>query len=302
MNIIYMGSGAFGLPSLEAIRRSRHRLAGIVTGADKPQGRALTVRMNPVKEWSVKNNVPLVDAASLKKDQADIFVVIAYGVILPQSLIDLPKYGTLNVHASLLPAYRGASPIQSALLNGDTRTGVTVMRMVKQLDAGDAVTVRETPIEAGDHALTLESRLSALGAEALLEALDRIESNTAVYTPQDPARVTYAAKIKKEDGRIDWARPAKALHDQVRAFRRWPKAFTFSGQKRILILAANAVSDRPGTARPGQILAASAKEGLRVAASEGSLDITEIQPEGKNPMPARQFIAGARLKAGDVLE
>ncbi len=297
-----MGTGAFGLPSLEAIRRSRHRLAGIVTGADKPQGRALAVRMNPVKEWAVKNNVPLVDAASLKKDQADIFVVIAYGVILPQSLIDLPKHGTLNVHASLLPAYRGASPIQSALLNGDTRTGVTVMRMVKQLDAGDAVAVRETPIEAGDDVLTLESRLSALGAEALLEAIDRIESHTAVYTPQDPSRVTYAAKIKKEDGRINWDRPAKALHDQVRAFRRWPKAFTFYGQKRILILAANAVADRPGSARPGQILAASAKEGLRVAAAEGSLDITELQPEGKNPMPARQFIAGARLKAGDVLE
>lgn len=302
MNIVYMGTGAFGLPSLEAIRRSRHRLAAIVTGADKPQGRSLAVRMNPVKSWAVKNNVPLVDANSIKKDQADIFVVIAYGVILPQSLIELPKHGTLNVHASLLPAYRGASPIQSALLNGDSRTGVTVMRMVRELDAGDAVAVRETPIENGDDVLTLESRLSALGADALLEALDRIESKTAVYTPQDPARVTYAAKIKKEDGRIDWTRPAKALHDQVRAFRRWPKAYTFSGQKRILILAANAVSDRPVSARPGQILAASAKEGLRIAASEGSLDITEIQPEGKNPMPARQFIAGARLKAGDVLE
>lgn len=308
MKIVFFGSGSFGIPSLEAIARSSHELVSVVTLPDRPQGRKLGLRGSPVKEWAASRAFPVLEydrksveefAVRAEKLAADVFVVISFGAILPARVLAVPSVAPLNVHASLLPRYRGAAPIHWAMLNGDAETGVSVMRMVEKLDAGDVLLQVKTPVLPADDYPSLEARLAAIGAEALLASLELLKAGTARFVPQDEARSGYARKIVKEDGRIDWTRPAPENARRVRAFRSWPTSYFFHGGKRFIVVEA---AEAPGAGRPGQVLEASPDAGLAVACGAGALRVSKIQPEGKKAMSAAEFLRGAPLVPGRFLE
>ncbi len=308
MKIAFFGSGSFGIPSLEAITRSSHELVSVVTLPDKPQGRKLELRGSPVKEWALAKNTPILEydrksvdafAERAKRLDADVFVVISFGAILPARILAIPSVAPLNVHASLLPRYRGAAPIHWALLNGDAETGVSVMRMVEKLDAGDVLLQVKTPVLPEDDYPSLETRLASLGAEALMASLELLKAGKAPFTPQDEARSDYARKIAKEDGRIDWTRPAPETVRRVRAFSAWPTSYFFYEGKRFIVTAASAGM---AEGRPGEVLEASAAAGFTVACGSGSLRVERIQPEGKKAMPVQEFLRGAPIISGRLLE
>ncbi len=311
MKIVFFGSAAFGVPSLDAIRRSGHVLSAVVTTPDRPQGRRLVVTASPIRQWASENGVRCLElsrdgmtacAGSLRSLGADIFVVISFGLLLPRAILDLPRY-SLNVHASLLPRHRGASPIQSAILSGDRQTGVSVMRMAEKLDAGDVMLKKVAPIDAADDHLSLDRKLSGLSAVALEEALKRIETGLAVFEPQDESLVTLTRKIRKEDGRIDWRRAAEETDRRIRAFTGWPGSFFFYRQKRVLVLEAAPLGSVAGSpSSPGTVLRSSAAEGLVVATSEGSLSLRRLQAEGRAPLSVAEFLRGSPIPAGSVLD
>lgn len=300
MRILYFGTGDFGIPSLEALAAGAHEIAGVVTGPDKPQGRFLKPRPTPIREKALALGVPVLDPVNvndpdtverLRALDADVFVVIAYGVLLSGQLLGAAKRTCLNVHGSLLPAYRGAAPIQRAILAGETRTGVSVIRMTPRLDAGDVLIQKETPIGADEDVFDLEARLARLGAEALLESLEAVASGATRPVPQDESRVSLAPKIAKKDAQLDWTRPARELHDRVRALKRWPKTRFSRNGKNYLVLRARCAQ---GRGKPGELLSANPAGGLVIAAGEGALEILEIQEEGKRPLVAEEFLKGAR--------
>lgn len=311
MKLVFFGTSSFGLPSLEAISKSGHHLSAIVTTPDKPQGRNLKLLPSPVKGWSLSHGVKVLEAskqnisdleAELKKMAADVFVVISFGVLLPPSLLAVPKKAALNVHSSLLPRHRGPAPVHWAILLSDRVTGVTVMRMAKALDTGDILLQKETPISPRDNEQTLHGRLAVLGAEALLQALSLLEKNKAQFTPQEEKHATYARKITKDDGRVQWKESAEAIHNRVRALAGWPGTFTFLNGKRIILHKTSVETGKPSSATLGKILEASAKQGILVAAQGSVLRLEELQLEGKKPLSAALFVQGGALKAGDVLE
>jgi methionyl-tRNA formyltransferase len=310
VKLVFFGTGHFGLPALDLLKNSSHTILAVLSREDKPQGRHLKPKPSPVKEWALRNGLPVFDGADLAstawlerlhKMKADAFVVISFGVIFSKEFISRSPL-MLNVHASLLPRWRGAAPIQWAMLSGDAETGVSVQKVVEKLDAGDVLTQKKTPILAEDGIESLESRLSELGGEALVEGLGKIESGTAVFRAQDQENVTYARKLTKEDGHLDWRLSAKELADRVRALRRWPGSYSFHKGRRLLILDAAAAQRSTAENKPGQIIAASAGEGLLVTAGEGSLDIRTVQSEGKKSMPVRDFLNGSNLRPGDFFE
>ncbi len=311
MKIAFLGTGRFGLPSLDRLKNSSHELICVMSVPDKAQGRNLKLSPSPVKVWALNHEITYHDYISheqasdlLKSLTPDVIVVIAFGKLLPQSLIDLPRRMTINVHSSLLPKYRGAAPIHWAILSGDKETGVTVMKMNAQLDAGDILMQRSTVIEKEDDLDALEQRLSLLGAETLLESLDCLENNKLSQTPQNPEGVSYAKKISKEDGRVDWTMSASELENRVRAFRRWPVCHTLWNGKRLLILRAHREPDSkaPGSFSPGKVISATAADGLRVATGDGILRIEELQAEGRKPLAAADFLLGSTIKAGELLK
>ncbi len=308
MKIVFFGSGSFGIPSLEAIMRSSHELVSVVTLPDRPQGRKLELRGSPVKEWALAKSIPVLeyDRKSVgvfvdraKTLNADIFVVISFGAILPARVLAAQSIAPLNVHASLLPHYRGAAPIYWAILNGDAETGVSVMRLVEKLDAGDVLIQVKTPVLPKDDYASLEARLAALGAEALLASLELLEAGQASFVPQDEAGSDYARKIVKEDGRIDWTRPAPEIARRVRAFGTWPTSYFFYEGKRFIVAAA---SPETAKGRPGEVLEGSVAAGLAVACGDGSLRVERIQPEGKKTMPVQDFLRGSPIISGRFLE
>ncbi len=312
MNIVFFGTGSFGLPTLEALGHAQkgHRVVAVVTLADKPKGRHLKVGPSAIKEWAQKHQVPIVQFAkdrlvtttdTLGRMSADIFVVISFGALLPESLLRVPRIGSFNVHSSLLPLYRGAAPIRWAIMNGDAKTGVTVMKMNNRLDAGEILLQKETAIRPEDDAVTLEKRLSELGSQALLESLDLLEKKAVRFVPQEEARTTYARKIVKEDGHIDWKKNSRNVLDQIRAMAGWPNAFSFHQGKRLLVLEAKLCSSA-GRGDPGLVTASSLKEGVRVCALEGSVELLRLQLESKKPLPSKEFLKGYPLKAGEFLE
>ena len=312
MKIVFFGTSPFGLPALEAILKSNHTLCAVITTPDKPKGRNLKLSFSPVKEWALsKQIIPLEVSAKnirsleddLKNIKADVFVVISFGIILPKTILEIPKITALNVHSSLLPRYRGPAPIHWALLNGDSQTGVTVMRITETLDAGDILLQRSTEISAQEDEEALHARLSQIGSDAILSALTLLEKNKASFTPQDDKLVTYARKISKEDGHLRWEEPVKAIHNRVRALSGWPGTFTFFNGKRIIFLKASLAPEVTAcSAPPGHILKASMKEGIVVAARDGALRVERLQLEGRKPLEAAQFLQGFPLKAGDILE
>jgi methionyl-tRNA formyltransferase len=325
LRLLFFGTPAFAVPSLDALFDSPHQVVGVVTQPDKPRGRGQQISASPVKQRADAHGVPVFQPMKLRDEtyleamralRADLGVVAAYGKLLPESLLEIPRLGMVNVHASVLPRYRGAAPIQRAIIDGATDTGVTIMRVVKALDAGPMLLADWVPIGPTDTNVDVEARLATLGAGLLLSALDQLERGTAVEISQDDAKATYASRIEKADGLIDWEQPAQAIHDRVRALHPWPHAYTFLDGARYVIhesrphpsIAAassglaeelqTAMRQRAEGAWPGTILLAS-KGALLVSAGMGSaLEIRQLQEEGRRVMDTRAFLAGRPLQAG----
>jgi methionyl-tRNA formyltransferase len=311
MTVIFFGTPAFAVPALEALLASRHQVLGAVTQPDRPRGRGRRLAEPPVKAAARQAGLPVWQPERLKDGawldvcralRPDIGVVVAYGKILPQVLLDIPRFGFVNVHASLLPRYRGASPIQHAVMNGDRETGVCIMRVVAALDAGPILASRRRPIGPDETAADVERDLAGLGAGLLVETLDAIEAGTAREEPQDERAATFAPRLTKEDGLIDWTAPAPRLHDFVRGLHPWPLAWTWLDGSRLTVRRGRPAPDVPPSgARPGTVIEAP-RHRLVVACGEGTaFELVELVPEGRRPMSASAFLAGHPLEAGHRL-
>jgi methionyl-tRNA formyltransferase len=306
LRILFAGTPEFSVPPLEALLASGHAVVGVYTQPDRPAGRGRQLAASPVKAVALAHGVPVhqppnfkapQDVAALAAIGADLMVVVAYGLLLPQAVLDAPRLGCVNIHASLLPRWRGAAPIQRAVLAGDTETGITIMRMEAGLDTGPMLHVRGLPIAADETGGSLHDKLSRLGADALLEALPGIEAGTLVPRAQDDALATYARKLQKAEAVIDWGLAAAAIERQVRAFNPWPVAETRLDGETLRVWRAQAIAGEGG--RPGEVVAAS-REGIEVATGAGRLRILELQPPGRRAMAAREYL-NARDLAGAVL-
>ncbi len=308
LRVVYFGTPGFAVPTLEHVINSRHPVVGVVTQPDRPRGRGQQVTAGPVKALALSQGLPVFQPEKLSRElfestlvslQADIGVVAAYGKILPDWLLATPRLGLINVHASILPKYRGASPIHRAVMAGDPETGVTIMRVVKALDAGAMIAVTRVPIGQDDTTTIVESMLAIRGAELLVETLDAIEAGTATETPQDESLVTYAPKIAKTEGVVDWTLPAERIHNQIRGLWPWPHAFSYvNGVRHILHRSRHSTQDAQHAA-PGSILTASALDGLHVACGHNTaIELLDIQLEGKRVMNARDAMASKALCVG----
>jgi methionyl-tRNA formyltransferase len=310
LKIIFMGTAELSCASLERLAREpRMHIAAVVTQPDKPQGRELKLQSPAVKVLAQKFNLPVLQPpkarnenfiSKLREAQPDLIVVVAYGHILPPAILDLPRFGCLNVHTSLLPKYRGAAPIQWAIANGETETGVTIMKMDADMDTGPILTQKRTPISPQDDSATLHNRLAQLGAELLMETIPDYVGGKIQPKPQSED-VTYAPKIKKEDGRIDWKLPAQTILNRLRAFMPWPGAFTFlKSESKPCLLKIWKAEVIQKTGEPGEILSADS-HGIAIGCGKDALKILELQREGGRRMSAAEFLAGHPLKAGNKL-
>lgn len=306
LRVVFFGTPAFAVPTLDALLASRHTVVGVVTQPDRPRGRGQRTADGPVKARALAAGVPVLQPASLKDPAflaayaalgADLGVVAAYGKILSDAVLAVPRLGLINVHASLLPRYRGAAPIHRAVAAGETETGVTIMRVVKALDAGAMLATVKRPIAADDTSVEVEHDLARLGATLLVTVVDRLAEGPITETPQDESRSTYAPRLTKDDGLVDWSRPARQVHDLIRGMQPWPQAYSYLKGHR-LILVRTSLDTTGASGLPGTVLAAHGAD-LRVAAGSGALVVTELQAEGKRPMATRDFLAGHRLQPGD---
>ncbi|BAT71655.1 methionyl-tRNA formyltransferase [Thermosulfidibacter takaii ABI70S6] len=296
MKVVFVGTSEFGIPALEAISK-KHDIELVISQPDRPKGRGRKLLPTPVKEKAHELGLKVLQPENIKealpilKDiEMDVLVVVSYGQIIPKEILELPKVGPLNIHPSLLPKYRGAAPIQRALMNGEKVTGVTIMWMNERLDAGDIFLQRELPIDPEDNYGTLHHKLSLLSAEMILEALELLEKGEMKRLRQDEALSTYAKPISKEETLINWSDPALSINNKIRALSPKPGAQALLSGTRYKIYKAK-VSEQEG--EPGEILLKDIKKGiLRVACGEGSLDILEIQPEGKKVMDVASFLRG----------
>lgn len=297
-----MGTPQFAVPTLEAVIREGHQVVAVYTQPDRPKGRGQQLAASPVKLSALAHGIPVHQpervrrpevVAELASMQADAMVVVGYGQIIPQSIIDLPPLGIINVHASLLPKYRGAGPIQWAIANGESVTGVTTMRIDAGLDTGDMLLKRETPIDPNETAIELGSRLAVIGAELLVETLPGLSSGAIVPVPQDNTQASLAPILKKEDGLIDWTLPASRIHNRIRGFLPWPGGYsTFRGQ--ILHIWRATVSADSLSAPAGMIVPAGGR--MLVACGEGTaIECLEVQLEGRKKIAASAFLNGQRL-------
>ena len=308
MKILFMGTPDFAVPVLEALIAAGHKIVLAVTQPDKAVGRSKNLTPPPVKTCALAHGIPVFQPervrrpeamAELEKVQADLGVVVAFGQILPQALLDLPAHGCFNVHASLLPMYRGASPINHVILAGEKKSGVTIMQMDAGIDTGDILLQEETPIAPGETAETLAEKLSAMGAHLIIEAIERLEKGSLARTPQE-GETCYAGMLTKEMGLLDWSLPAAELDRRVRGLLPWPGTWTFrSGKKLIIGAAAPEEREIPAGTAPGTVLQAG-RAGLIVATGEGALRILSLQPEGKKMMDAKAFLNGSRVQEGEV--
>lgn len=311
--VVFFGTAELACASLDALHEDAGtRVLAVVTQPDRPKGRELKLQPSPVKALALRRGLDVWQPArcrapefleQLRGVRPDLVVVVAYGQILPQALLDLPVHGCLNVHASLLPRHRGAAPIQWALIEGDCETGVTLMKMDAGLDTGAMLAREATPVSPTDTAQTLHDRLAAIGARLLLRTIPDYVAGRVRAEPQPAVGVTYARKITREDGRIDWTAPAEWLHRRLRAFTPWPGAFTFlpGGEARRLlkVWAADLVPAAPGL--PGEIIGAG-PDGVVVRCGSGALRITELQREGGRRLRAAEFLAGHGLPPGTRLD
>jgi methionyl-tRNA formyltransferase len=306
LRIVYFGTPAFAVPTLRALIQSRHPVVALVSQPDRPKGRGHRVAPTPTKELAVLCGVPVLQPAKLRDDaflaqiaalRPDLGVVAAYGRILPDALLGMPRLGMINVHASLLPKYRGAAPVHRAVIAGDEITGVTIMRMVAELDAGPMLAAATRPIAPDETSADAERGLADAGAVLLLDVVDRMSRAPVVETPQDDARATYAPKLLKTESPIDWSLAGRTIHNRVRGLQPWPMASTTIDGARSLIHRTS-VSDVRTDARPGTVIEAGG-DVLAVATGDGVvLQILEIQPEARRTMSVREFLSGRKLTPG----
>jgi methionyl-tRNA formyltransferase len=298
MRIVFIGTSDIGVPALQALLKSNHEVVGVVTQTDKPVGRAQSMEPPPIKKAVAGSKMPVLQPPRIKERGAveeiralnpDAIVVMAYGQILPRDILEIPKIACLNLHASLLPRWRGAAPIQAAIAAGDRETGITVMYMDEGLDTGDILLHRTIDILPADTGGSLHDRLAKIAPDALLESLKLLAKGRAPRTPQDNALATYAPKLKREDGKIDWSDRAEAIERKIRAFNPWPGAFMEVDGRNLKIFSAAVVALR-GT--PREILRS--EKDLVVAAGNGALSLGEVQLEGKRRMTAAEFLRGHR--------
>ena len=311
MRIIYFGSSSFGLPCLEAIHQSGHELISVFTQPARPAGRHRShLTPTDVAQWCQKNRIDCTEAKKINTPDmaeqvaacnADLLVVIAFGQKVSQEVIALQTHGAVNVHASLLPKYRGAAPIHWAIMNGEAETGVSIITLADEMDAGKVLAQGSTPVAPDDTFETMHEKLSQLSVPVLMDTIDQIQNGSAVYTPQEPAQVTYAPKLKKSDGYIDWNKSADAIVNHIRGLRPWPGAQSIyvsaeTGRHwRVGLANATAVDGKDSTRPPGQL-----DENLMVTCGSGSLKINEIKPAGSHRMDFEAFVNGHKCRPGDL--
>lgn len=308
MKVVYMGTSEFAVPALQRLIDSKHEILAVITQPDKPGGRGKKLMPSPVKKLAVDSNLSLFQPINIKDSaaidvvrgwSADIIVVVSYGQILPREIVEFPRLGCINVHASLLPRHRGAAPIQRALMMGDSSTGVTTMLMDEGLDTGDIIL--QVPVEIAeqmDHG-QLETVLAEKGAELLIDTLAIIESGSIPRRKQDDNKANYASMLRRRDELINWQKDAKSIHNQIRALSPNPAAYTSFDGSRFKIFASRIVEGK-STGLAGQVIEISSK-GFVVQTIQGSLEILEVQKEGKKRMPCRQFLQGFKLQTGNIL-
>jgi methionyl-tRNA formyltransferase len=296
MRIVFIGTGEIGVPTLQALLNSEHEVVAIITQPDKPVGREQRIEPPPIKKAIAKTRIPILQPAKIKDPKTieeirgltpDVIVVVAYGQILPRDVLEIPRLACLNLHASLLPRWRGAAPIQAAIVAGDCETGITVMYMDEGLDTGDILLQRGVEIMPDDTGGSLHDRLAQIAPESLLESLRLLAVGNALRVPQDNGRATYAPKLKREHGQIDWSESAEAIERKIRAYNPWPGAFMRVDRQNLKIFSASVVDL---TGQPGEVLRND--KDLIVATGKGALSLAEVQLEGKRRMSAAEFLRG----------
>lgn len=297
LRIVFAGTPEFALPSLKALAATKHQLLAVYTQPDRPAGRGRLLTASPVKEWALAHQLAIYQPLNfrdpetvdeLRQLKPDVMVVIAYGLILPKAVLDVPQFGCINVHASLLPHWRGASPIQHAILHGDEQTGITVMQMDAGMDTGDMLMQAEYTIKPTETAGSLHDRLASLAVIPLLRTLEALAEQRVTPIPQDNTKATYAPKINKQDALIDWNQPAILIERQIRAFNPWPVAYTHAPHAIIRIYEAEALKE-PCRQPPGKVLAVT-KEGLQIATGEGVLAVTKLQFPGSKALRVSDWV------------
>jgi methionyl-tRNA formyltransferase len=311
LRIVFMGAGKLAQPVFGALVDSTHSVCGLVTQPDR-SGPGHHRHQNPLKELATARGIPVLQPERIRTPEsiealrslaADVFVVAAYGQMLPRTILDMPRLGTINVHASLLPRHRGATPIHAAIRQGDTETGVTIIRLVPELDAGPMLGAVRTPIGSRETTGELEARLADLAGPLTLTVLDQLAAGTATTVEQDPALATHAGKLSKADGLIDWSQPAVAVERHLRAMQPWPGPFTFLHQPgrlplRLQVLQGTPVSDAPAVQPPGTVMAADA-DSVLVQCGRGGLRLERVHPDGKRPLEIAEFLRGRKIAVGD---
>jgi methionyl-tRNA formyltransferase len=308
MKIIFFGSDDFAVVHLEALLTSGHEILCCVTGPDRPQGRGMKISVSPIKQMASDHTIPCLQPLSLKDRgivenlrsyKADIFVVVAYGRLLTQEILDIPKMLCMNVHGSLLPKYRGAAPVNWAILNGEKETGVTIQKMALALDAGDIIAQEKMCIEDDENAAQLRKRMAQVGSKLLINVLYKSPAGDFSLIPQDEAQVSYAPKLTKEMGLIDWKKPVKSIIDQVRGLQLWPGAYTFYNGKMLKITQVQISMEDTAKFTAGQVISVD-RNGFHVACGDKVLLIKEVQPEAGKVMPAHSFAAGYQVAIGSA--
>jgi methionyl-tRNA formyltransferase len=308
IRIVFFGTPEFAVPTLDALLQSKHLVVGVVTQPDRPRGRGQQTTESAVKARAAAAAVPVLQPLNLKDDsflrqlrglRPHVGVVAAYGRILPDAVLALPPLGLINVHASLLPRHRGAAPVHRAIIAGDSATGVTIMRVVKALDAGPMLAVASRPILPDETSVAVERDLARIGAQLLASTLEELRAGRVTETPQDDSAATYASRLTKDDGLVDWGLPGMRIHNLIRGLHPWPHAFTYLEGRRIILLKSTPLSGSYG-GEPGTIVEATGDR-LIVASGVGTVGLLEIQPEGKRAMTPREFLAGHPVARGSRL-
>lgn len=306
LRIVFFGTPDFAVPSLQRLLESRHTVCGVVTQPDKPRGRGQRVTAGPVKALALAHGIPVIQPATLRAPDVletlrawapDLGAVAAYGKLIPEALLALPRLGMINVHPSLLPRYRGAAPVQRAVIDGVNETGVTIMRVAALLDAGNVLAVARRSVGPDETSDAVERDLADRGAALLVEVVDRLSAGTATEEPQDDMLSSYAARVTKEEGLIDWTLPASFIHNRVRGLYPWPHAYTYLDGRRLIVLASRVERDTHGSP-PGTVVAVTRDALIVGAGHDSSLAITEVQPEGRRPMAVRDYLAGHQVPVG----
>lgn len=309
MNIVFFGTSEFALSTLRKLIDSKHKVLAVVTQPDRQKGRSLKVSPPPVKILAETHGIQVYQpndvsgkdsAAYLKKFNADLFIVVAFGQILKKEILGIPKIYSVNVHGSLLPRYRGAAPTNWAIINGETESGVTIIKMNEKMDEGDIILKKEIPVGAEDTNITLSEKLSELGAETLMEAMELIYSGKARFVKQDDLAATYAPKLKKEDGLINWDEPAVSISNKVRGFLPWPGAYTYFNNKILKVLQAEVIKTGNSSAANGEVVAIHKGRGIEVKTPKDNIMIRHVQLESKKPFSTDAFLCGHKVSRGYI--